>query len=108
MVTGTPPCAPCCGREEAPACRGGKGEDASGVLEYHEQMYYVMVNINVLSVWKSHCDEKYIFRHKNNFNRKYRSAVGMQFSLFVFIGLTLEPGGAVRPRNAYTALSSLA
>lgn len=28
--------------------------------------------------------------------------------VFLFYELTFEPGGAVRPRNAYTALSSLA
>lgn len=56
MVTGTPPCSSCCGREEAPVCRSARNEGA----RICEQMYYV---ICVFSVWKSHCEDKYIFRH---------------------------------------------
>lgn len=51
-----------------------------------------------------------------SFYRKYGEAVGMQFTerrmdtskRYCVNELTLEPGGAVRPRNAYTAFSSLA
>lgn len=44
------------------------------VLDYHEQMYYV---ICVFSVWKSHCEDKYIFRHLSRFYRKHGESVGM-------------------------------
>lgn len=47
MGTGTTPCSSC----------GGRGEAEEGT---HEQMYYV---ICVFSVWKSHCEDKYVFRH---------------------------------------------
>lgn len=61
-------------------------------------------------------------KHRSLFYRKFSDAAGTHFDIRsikyqrgewgmmggCFHGLTLEPGGAVRPRNAYTALSSLA
>lgn len=111
MVTGTPPCTSCCSGEEAPACRRGKGEEASlGV-----RISRTDVLCNMCFLYGNHTVTTNTYLGTKADLAGNSLAVGMQFKematihcVFVFIGLTLEPGGAVRPRNAYTALSSLA
>lgn len=69
MGTGTTPCSSYRGREEAPVCwRERKGR--------RRLLYYV---ISVFSVWKSCCEDKYVFRYISQCYRKHCQAVGMLF-----------------------------